>query len=277
VPVRLVTCPADPSRSGAERCTGGILARRTTSLKEGDRSMPRFDSVPESIRREIERRIVEGRLKPGEKLGLKRDLQNEFQVAGPTIDQALRLLVNDGLVALRRGPGGGVFVDRSRPVLRLGTKLTWARDTTMYAENREIREALLSVLGAAAARAARRDVRLVSDLAAIADAIAESPVEAFETHQLIWKGQQLLLELSDNGTLSAIYDDLLATLLDVVVTIEPPTTQAEITREQRRIEAHVSMFRSVVDGDVEAAREFGRLLPVLGEPAITRVPDADEN
>ncbi len=239
--------------------------------------MPRFDSVPESIRREIERRIVEGRLKPGEKLGLKRDLQNEFQVAGPTIDQALRLLVNDGLVALRRGPGGGVFVDRSRPVLRLGTKLTWARDTTMYAENREIREALLSVLGAAAARAARRDVRLVSDLAAIADAIAESPVEAFETHQLIWKGQQLLLELSDNGTLSAIYDDLLATLLDVVVTIEPPTTQAEITREQRRIEAHVSMFRSVVDGDVEAAREFGRLLPVLGEPAITRVPDADEN
>jgi len=226
-----------------------------------------YDSMPESIRREIERRIIEDGLQSGDRLGLKSELQREFKVAGPTMDQALRLLANDHLVTVRRGPGGGVFVDRTRPVLRLGTKLTWARDATMYAENREMREALTSLLGASAARAADRDPERVARLAEIADAVEQSPAEAFETHQLIWDGQRLLLELSDNQTLAAVFGDLLSTAQDVVVKIDPPTTGPETTRERRRVAAHVSLFRAVIDADVEAAVEFGRLLPVLGAPA----------
>jgi len=223
--------------------------------------------MPESIRREIERRIIEDGLQSGDRLGLKSELQREFAVAGPTMDQALRLLANDHLVTVRRGPGGGVFVDRTRPVLRLGTKLTWARDATMYAENREMREALTSLLGASAARAADRDPERLKRLADIAEAVERSPAEAFETHQLIWDGQRLLLELSDNQTLAAVFGDLLSTAQDVVVKIDPPTTGPETTRERRRVAAHVSLFRAVIDADVEAAVEFGRLLPVLGAPA----------
>lgn len=229
--------------------------------------MGRYDSVPESIRREIERRIADDDLRPGDRLGLKTELQAEFGVAGPTIDQALRLLVNDGLITVRRGPGGGVFVDRSRPVLRLGTKLTWARDAQMYAENREIRESLTSLLGVSAARGSNRSDELLAKLASIADQVEAAPVEAFETHQLIWQGQRVLLELSDNRTLAAIFGDLLTTAFEVVVKIDPPTTEAEATRERRRVAAHVSLFRAVHDGDVEAAEQFGRLLPVLGAPA----------
>lgn len=229
-------------------------------------SSGRFDSIPERIRREIEQRIIEGGLQPGDRLGLKRELQQEFGVAGPTVDLALRLLADDGLVSVKRGPGGGVFVDRSRPVLRLGTKRMWARDTQMYAENRELREALTSLLAASAARNQDRDTTKVAELTRIADEVEELPVEAFETQQRIWEGQRVLLELCDNRTLAAIFDDLLSTAFDVLLTIEPPTTTPETTRERRRVAAHVSLFRAVIDGDIEAAHQFGRLVPVLGAP-----------
>ncbi len=227
----------------------------------------RFDSIPERIRREIERRILEDGMQPGDRLGLKRELQVEFSVAGPTIDQALRLLADDGLVTVRRGPGGGVFVDRSRPVLRLGTKRMWARDTQMYAENRELREELTALVAASAARSSDRDPALLERLTKAADDVEQSPVEAFETQQRIWECQQLVLELCDNRTLAAIFGDLLATAAEVLLTVDPPTTVPETTRERRRVAAHVSLFRAVIDADVEAAHEFGRLVRVLGAPA----------
>lgn len=237
--------------------------------------MNQFDSVPESIRREIERRIIDGGLEPGDRLGLKRELQDEFGVAGPTIDQALSLLSNDGLISVRRGPGGGVFVNRTRPVLRLGTKLTWARDATMYAESREIREALISLVGTSAARAQDRSDDLLAELARIADEVEHSSAEAFETHQLIWQGQRVMLRLSENRTLAAIFGDLLTATIDGVVSIDPPTTDQEATRERRRVAAHVSLFRAVIDGDVDAAAEFGKLLPVLGAPPSERLVGGD--
>ncbi len=234
---------------------------------------PVFDSIPESIRREIERRILHDGLEPRDRLGLKRELQEEFGVAGPTLDQALRLLVNDGLVTVRRGPGGGVFVDQARPVLRLGTKRLWARDTRMVADNIELREALISVLGVSAARPSHRRRDVLDQLSEIADEVERASVEAFETQQLIWRGQRLLLELSDNKALAALFGDLLDTAFDSIVTIDPPTTGPEGTRERRRVAAHVSLFRAVIDGDVEAAAEFGKLLPVLGAPAKVALDD----
>ena len=35
-----------------------------------------FDSRPEAIRRTIEARIIDGKMRPGDRLGLKADLQN---------------------------------------------------------------------------------------------------------------------------------------------------------------------------------------------------------
>ena len=107
--------------------------------------MDRLESVPEWIRSVIEQRITDGHLEPGDRIGLKSELQAEFRVAGPTLDQALKLLANDGLVSLRRGPKGGVFVAQSQPVLRLGTKQLWARNAQSLGENIELREALTSL------------------------------------------------------------------------------------------------------------------------------------
>lgn len=227
----------------------------------------RYASVPERIRREIEQRIADDGLQPGDRLGLKRELQVEFGVAGPTIDQALRLLADDGLISVRRGPGGGVFVDRARPLLRLGTKRMWATDTEMYAENRELREALTALLASSASSGRHRDKAVLKQLGQLADEVAGAPVEAFETQRLIWEGQHLLLDLCANRTLAALFGELLATAADVLLKVDPPTTDHEAMRERRRVAAHVSLFRAVVDGDEDAAAEYGRLVLVLGAPA----------
>ena len=131
-------------------------------------SVPDYDSRPEAIRRTIEARIIDGKMQPGDRLGLKADLQKEFDVAGPTIAQALTLLTNDGLISMRRGPGGGIFVERSRPVLRMGTRRLATGSAKSLAENIEIRESLNPLLAVSAARAVDRPEAAVASLRELA-------------------------------------------------------------------------------------------------------------
>jgi DNA-binding FadR family transcriptional regulator len=215
-----------------------------------------FDSVPESIRRVLETRITGEGLEPGHRLGLKSELQREFGVAGPTIDQALKLLVNDGLISIRRGPGGGVFVERSQPVMRFGSKQLWAREVESLTENIELREALTPLLGASAARAQPRDPKKLHELLILADALNDQD-RSFETQRLIWQGHRLVAQLSDNTTLRFIYINLLDAAEALVVKVELPEAGPAVDRERQRVDAHADLFRAVVAGDIEAARTFG--------------------
>lgn len=246
----------------------------------------KFDSAPESIRRVLEKRITAGGLEPGDRIGLKSDLQKEFRVAGPTLDTALKLLVNDGLVTLRRGPKGGVFVASSQPVLRLGTKQLWARDARTLGENIELREALTSLVGVSAARADDRDQSLLDKLLRVADQLDDADI-SFETQRLIWSGHRLLAGLADSATLRLIYLSLLDAAEALIIEVDFPQTGIEAKRERRRIEAHANLIRAVADGDVELAREYGEVVRIVsplgrdghlvtvGGPAPTRISSTE--
>lgn len=222
----------------------------------------RVDSMPEWIRNVLEERITKGELEPGDRIGLKAELQDEFDVSGPTLDQALKLLENDGLVTLRRGPKGGVFVVRSGPVLRLGTKQLWARNAASLGENIELREALGPLLGVSAARNPERDQNKLDELARIATELEGSEI-SFEAQRLIWDGHRILLELCDNSTLRLIYLNLLEAAEALIISVDFPTTGPEASRERRRLEGHANLFRAVVDGDVELAQEYGEVVRIV--------------
>ena len=221
-----------------------------------------FDSAPEVIRRALESRIADMKLQPGHRLGLKSALQREFGVAGPTIDQALQLLVNDGLISIRRGPGGGVFVARSHPVLRQGSKQLWARDIESLVENIELREALTGLLGVSAARADSRDPDKLRELGELADAISAGD-HSFENQRLIWRGHHLLAELADNASLRFIYVNLLEAAEALIIQIEFPNAGPGADRERLRRDAHAGLFRAVVVGDVQAAWTFGETVRIV--------------
>ena len=233
-------------------------------MSDGE-SIPDYDSRPEAIRRTIEARIIDGKMQPGDRLGLKADLQKEFDVAGPTIAQALTLLTNDGLISMRRGPGGGIFVERSRPVLRMGTRRLATGTAKSLAENIEIRESLNPLLAVSAARADARPEAAIASLRELAGRlIGASP--SFETQRLLWAGHRVLVELADNELLGHVYIDLLDAAEAMIVDVVFPSEGIEGDQERQRIAAHASMLVAVADGNVEAARHHAEVVRLVSRP-----------
>ena len=91
-------------------------------------------SVPESgsrrsraqrVAADLEARILDERHAAGTRLGLRTDLITTYGVSPAVMNEALRILRERGLVEVRPGPNGGVFVDSPPPQVRLGGIDVW--------------------------------------------------------------------------------------------------------------------------------------------------------
>ena len=54
--------------------------------------------------------VRSGELRRGDKLPAERDLAVMMEISRPTLREAVRILVEAGVIEVRRGPGGGMFV-----------------------------------------------------------------------------------------------------------------------------------------------------------------------
>ena len=68
----------------------------------------------EDIALQIQRAVADGRLKDGDRLPNEREMGVTFGVSRATLREALRVLEGAGVVTVRRGAGGGVFVAEPR-------------------------------------------------------------------------------------------------------------------------------------------------------------------
>jgi DNA-binding FadR family transcriptional regulator len=76
----------------------------------------------------IQDRIVQERLKTGTNLPSEQELASEFQVSRTVVREALRILEISGLVRVKKGPAGGIFVsDRYHAPFRKTLKNMVAR------------------------------------------------------------------------------------------------------------------------------------------------------
>ena len=64
----------------------------------------------EEAAEQIADRVRSGELRVGDKLPAERDLATQMEISRPTLREAVRVLVDAGLIEVRRGPGGGMFV-----------------------------------------------------------------------------------------------------------------------------------------------------------------------
>ena len=71
-------------------------------------STPRVTRAADVIMDQVERLILEGKVRPGQKLPSERSLAEEFDVSRPTVREAIQKLEARGLVQRRHG--GGTFV-----------------------------------------------------------------------------------------------------------------------------------------------------------------------
>lgn len=70
----------------------------------------RQDRAPRQIIQQIRAAILEGELKPGNRLAAETELMSQFGVSKSTLREALRALEYLGLIEIRTGANGGAFV-----------------------------------------------------------------------------------------------------------------------------------------------------------------------
>jgi GntR family transcriptional regulator, transcriptional repressor for pyruvate dehydrogenase complex len=132
----------------------------------------------------LQRQLEETGLGTGERIGTKADLRTRYDVAPGTVSQALRILKGRGLIDIRPGAHGGVFVDKSGGVHQpadviLGFR--WADAT--FEQCREVRGALepLMVVQAAQHRT-QADVRELIALLQQMERACDIPSEYISRH-----------------------------------------------------------------------------------------------
>src|SRR4051794_24967838 len=76
-------------------------------------------SRAEAVARRVAAEIAAGEIVPGQRLGTKDELRVRYGVAFGTLNEAIRLMSDRGLVAARPGPGGGLFAMAPSPAMRL--------------------------------------------------------------------------------------------------------------------------------------------------------------
>ena len=83
----------------------------------------------EEAAEQIAHKVRTGELRVGDKLPGERTLAVQMEISRPTLREAVRILVEAGLLEVRRGPGGGMFVAadvvpvdlvRQRSTMRVG-------------------------------------------------------------------------------------------------------------------------------------------------------------
>jgi DNA-binding FadR family transcriptional regulator len=133
----------------------------------------------ETVARDLVRDIVRQGRQPGDALSSEADMVAAYAVSRESLREALRLLEVQGLVAIRRGPGGGPSVCTVDPA-NLG------RISTLYyhmagATYRELSEAWVlaeSLLAGRAARNPHADARLAAMLPYLQDRNGSSGSDA---------------------------------------------------------------------------------------------------
>ena len=171
-------------------------------------------------------------------------------MANATLGEALRVLNTRGMVELRRGPGGGIFVADPSPLTRLGHQVLELRpDQAGVSDCIAVLDTLDGEVLRDAAR--HRSAKDVADLRRALAKLEKAWPRPDEAQQRIWDLHRRIAEISPNAVLKAIY----LNLVDYV-----QRDLGEVIHEAgfglndaRRLQIHRDLVDAVAAGDVRLA------------------------
>jgi DNA-binding FadR family transcriptional regulator len=178
-------------------------------------------SRAESVADELEAEILQQRqdLPVGARLGLRTDSMARFNVSPGVVNEALRLLRERGLVTVKPGPSGGVFVADVPPGVRLNELELWFQRMSVSPlevfQSRVLLDDLFYEL--ALQRAEREDIRRVEQALHLIEDSGTDPRGFFEGilafHLAIAKASHVTI-------LVGLYETLATILLGSLVRAE---------------------------------------------------------
>ncbi|MCM0621416.1 FadR/GntR family transcriptional regulator [Nocardioides bruguierae] len=204
-------------------------------------------SRAEQLAAAIERRIRGERLAPGTSVGTLEDLRASSGFSRPTVSEAVRLLRDRGILVIRPGRGGGLFVAEAGPVVRLRhTLLAVDEDPTTVVDAIELRDhlELLVASGAARCRTDEDVVALRHLQSRLADADGWSAFMAAN-----WALHERIAAICPNAMARAVYTSTLGHLTGAGATWsddERPDYRLE------RVAVHDDLVEAIAAGDLDA-------------------------
>jgi DNA-binding FadR family transcriptional regulator len=201
-------------------------------------------SRAEALARELEDQISSGTLATGERLGTKEDLRQHFSVAVATVNEAIKLLDTRGLVEVRSGPGGGVFVASPGARMRQGPLIMgfkWAEATV--ADYQEVRTALEPlVVWHAARHHTTADLRALYQILDKMEAHLDDPAGYLRLNTAF---HRRVAKMSQNVPLRSLY----VTLVDFFEHAQERMEQLPESIDPANIEIHRQLLVAIDSGD----------------------------
>lgn len=202
----------------------------------------------EQIVAQIEERILNGELRPGDKLPAERELAEQFGVSRTAIREAMKALTQSGLVVIK--PGRGTFVtDSTSMVVRNSIDmLLRASNETGIKDLIEVREILEPEIAAlAAVRAGSDDIQSMEEAVRSMDMAMDDPdtyIEAdLDFHLALAQG-------SNNVLIPALIDTLVELLREHRK--RAASVRGGLTRGQQY---HKLILEAIIRKDADAARD----------------------
>jgi GntR family transcriptional repressor for pyruvate dehydrogenase complex len=232
-----------------------------------------YEEVGEAIRAHI----LAGRLTVAQRLPTERDLAARFGVSRVVVREAIRSLELRGLLAVRKGPRGGIFVarDYDRPITESISNLLAMGEATLK-DLFEVRKLIEPYAAACVARTGTE-----ADLAVLADLVAE----AESRHRLGASIRELNIELhrqiivmSRNPVLATVGKTVLTLLSSRLEPIADHTpSDVALAMHKKLLSAfrtrNADRARSIMAQDIESVGESFDRVQVSG-PAGASQPGA---
>lgn len=214
------------------------------------------DSPPtraQSLAAAVEGVIAADTLGVGESVGTIETWRERSGYGRATVSEAMRILVDRGVIVVRPGRGGGLFVARTGPVVRLRhTLLSVYGDATTLADAIAIRESLEPLVIADAARS--RNARQIRQLRARLVPVERSVGDHDAFLRAVWSLHESIARITPNGMLRAMYLATLEVIDDSSAharSVDPVEQQSEDYRHHRAA-IHRELVEAIVDGDPSA-------------------------
>ncbi|MCZ4098702.1 FadR family transcriptional regulator [Streptomyces sp. So13.3] len=197
----------------------------------------------------VEDSIDKGGLRPGDHIGTRADLREQTGVARATVNEAIRLLQERRRIVLRPGPGGGLFVAATDPVVRLGrTLLTVHGEPLAVAGAIEVREQLEPLVAAHAAQ--HRTAKDGRELKSLIAAMKKNQNDVPRFVSLNWDLHVRIAAISPNAVLRGTYVGLYEFVNQVSLVTPQPSDNDNMAQ---RLQVHSDLVAAIIAGDVAAA------------------------
>jgi DNA-binding FadR family transcriptional regulator len=214
-------------------------------------ALPVSRSRAEDVVAYVEDAIDRRGLRPGDHIGTRAGLRDETGVARATINEAIRLLQERQRIVVRPGPGGGLFVATTDPVVRLGrTLLTVHGEPLAVSGAIEVREQLEPLVAADAAR--HRTAADGRELESLIAAMSRNLDDISQFVSLNWDLHTRIAAISPNAVLRGIYVGLYE-FVNQVSLVSPQPRDAVYM--QQRMKVHRELVDAILAGDVAAAQQ----------------------